>query len=248
MIKFFRKIRQRLLTENKFSKYLLYAIGEIVLVVIGILIALQINNWNEEQKDDNKEITYLENLKEDIKSDSIFYERTWFTNGPRKIAGLQKAKEYYKNKVITDDTIPFLNDVSYGGIYGIGAFNSNDKTFQELVSTGNISLISDADIRKRIGDYYLNQVFMEQYAKSLQSGYTNYVNSFKVFNPKFPDSVHRSEIPIMLKMMQKDEFYMLINRELTYAYSYLNKLEYTKKESSLLYADIEEYLNQKRIK
>ena len=50
MIKFFRKIRQRLLTENKFSKYLLYAIGEIILVVIGILIALQINNWNEGRK------------------------------------------------------------------------------------------------------------------------------------------------------------------------------------------------------
>ena len=50
MIKFFRRIRQRLLAENKISKYLLYAIGEIVLVVIGILIALQINNWNEEQK------------------------------------------------------------------------------------------------------------------------------------------------------------------------------------------------------
>ncbi|MBT8306228.1 MAG: hypothetical protein KJN85_04770, partial [Maribacter sp.] len=50
MIKFFRKIRQQLLIENRTGKYLLYAIGEIVLVVIGILIALQINNWNEEKK------------------------------------------------------------------------------------------------------------------------------------------------------------------------------------------------------
>jgi len=50
MIKFFRKIRRQLLTENRFSKYLLYAIGEIVLVVIGILIALQINIWNENRK------------------------------------------------------------------------------------------------------------------------------------------------------------------------------------------------------
>ena len=49
MIKFFRKIRQKLLTQNKFSKYLLYAVGEIVLVVIGILIALQINNWNQDR-------------------------------------------------------------------------------------------------------------------------------------------------------------------------------------------------------
>jgi len=49
MIKFFRHIRKQLLTENKFSKYLIYAVGEIVLVVIGILIALSINNWNEER-------------------------------------------------------------------------------------------------------------------------------------------------------------------------------------------------------
>jgi hypothetical protein len=50
MIKFFRKIRQRLLTENRFSTYLIYAIGEILLVVLGILIAFQINTWNEYRK------------------------------------------------------------------------------------------------------------------------------------------------------------------------------------------------------
>jgi hypothetical protein len=50
MLKFFRKIRQQLLSENKFSKYLLYAIGEIILVVIGILIALQLNMWSDDRK------------------------------------------------------------------------------------------------------------------------------------------------------------------------------------------------------
>ena len=71
MIKFFRKIRKRLLTENKFSKYLIYAIGEIVLVVIGILIALQINNWNTQQneiKNLRGDLTYLiEDLRKDKK-------------------------------------------------------------------------------------------------------------------------------------------------------------------------------------
>ena len=57
MIKFFRRIRQQLLTENNLAKYLLYAIGEIILVVIGILIALQINNWNTSKiESKNKEI------------------------------------------------------------------------------------------------------------------------------------------------------------------------------------------------
>ena len=60
MIKFFRKIRQNLLMENKTGKYLKYAIGEIVLVVIGILIALSINNWNENRKlENNKQIGCL---------------------------------------------------------------------------------------------------------------------------------------------------------------------------------------------
>ena len=66
MIKFFRKIRQKLLTENKFSKYLIYAIGEIILVVIGILIALQINNWNDWRKYRVKEKEVLVNLSENF--------------------------------------------------------------------------------------------------------------------------------------------------------------------------------------
>lgn len=66
MIKFFRKIRKNLLTENKMSKYFFYAIGEIVLVVIGILIALQINNWNADQKTATEEISILNNLLESL--------------------------------------------------------------------------------------------------------------------------------------------------------------------------------------
>ncbi len=82
MIKFFRKIRQNLLTENKFGKYLTYAIGEIILVVIGILIALSINNWNENQKKkkqlDAIYTTIEQNLKTDLENIKIpikFYER-----------------------------------------------------------------------------------------------------------------------------------------------------------------------------
>ncbi len=62
MIKFFRNIRRRLLRENRFTRYLIYAIGEIILVVIGILIALQINNWNENRKADIRERQLLENI------------------------------------------------------------------------------------------------------------------------------------------------------------------------------------------
>ena len=66
MIPFFRRIRKKLADDNKPIKYLSYAIGEIVLVVIGILIAIQINNWNEANKRREKELHYLTNIKTDL--------------------------------------------------------------------------------------------------------------------------------------------------------------------------------------
>ena len=71
MIKFFRNIRQKLLQSNKLKSYSAYALGEIFLVVLGILIALQINNWNEERKDNARMLTYIKSIAEDITSDTM---------------------------------------------------------------------------------------------------------------------------------------------------------------------------------
>ncbi|MGJ8716432.1 MAG: DUF6090 family protein [Maribacter stanieri] len=71
MIKFFRKIRQNLLSEGKTGKYFKYAVGEIVLVVIGILIALQINNWNEQGKVDGEILKTLNEIRSNLISDSL---------------------------------------------------------------------------------------------------------------------------------------------------------------------------------
>jgi hypothetical protein len=70
MIKLFRKIRQKLIAEENLRKYAFYAIGEILLVVIGILIALQVNTWNETRKDNIKQKALLVNFVEDLKVDS----------------------------------------------------------------------------------------------------------------------------------------------------------------------------------
>ena len=82
MLRFFRQIRQRLLTENRFSKYLLYAVGEILLVVIGILIALQVDNWNQERENKEKVKTILSDIMVELKANIIettrvmrFYEQ-----------------------------------------------------------------------------------------------------------------------------------------------------------------------------
>lgn len=76
MIKIFQHIRKAMIKENKVSKYLLYAIGEIVLVVIGILIALQINNWNEQRKVDTEVLKVLNEVRSNLISDSLQIQKT----------------------------------------------------------------------------------------------------------------------------------------------------------------------------
>ncbi len=73
MLPFFRKIRWRLAQDNQFWKYSRYAIGEIVLVVIGILIALQINNWNEEKKKHENFLNNLRGMRNDLISDTLSF-------------------------------------------------------------------------------------------------------------------------------------------------------------------------------
>ena len=72
MIRFFRSIRKKLMDENKIGKYLKYAIGEIILVVLGILIALAINTWNENRKQVNVEQEFIEGIKSDLEQDKSY--------------------------------------------------------------------------------------------------------------------------------------------------------------------------------
>jgi hypothetical protein len=153
MIKFFRKIRQKLLTENKFSKYLLYAIGEIILVVIGILIALQINNWNESKKLANTESIYLKRFIIELKQDT-----TYFSN---------EIKQSKKNNEIIKDFSTALNDEQsqdstviklannyFSQGWGMPSFKPSTSTFNDLSSTGNLNIIRNTSLRDEIVKTY----------------------------------------------------------------------------------------------
>jgi hypothetical protein len=143
MIKFFRKIRQNLLSENKFSKYLIYAIGEIILVVIGILIALQINNHNELNKQRAKEVQFLKNLKSDLIFEESELER--YTGIRESIVNsAQIALEHFNGKPV--DNIQMFNFHTFKvGIWQ--EFQRNNNTFLELLNSGNLTIISNDSIK-----------------------------------------------------------------------------------------------------
>ncbi len=146
MIKLFRKIRQSLLTENKFSKYLLYAIGEILLVVIGILIALSINNWNDIRKARIKETHYLKNIKIDLKI-NVFELDNYIKIRKEGIESANTIIEHIEGEPIKD--IEKFNALGLP-IYNWQKFHQNNNTFQELVSSGNLALISNDSIKSML--------------------------------------------------------------------------------------------------
>ncbi len=148
MLKFFRKIRQQLLSENQVSKYLLYAAGEILLVMIGILLALQINNWNEARKDGVKEKKVLVSLLEDFK-----YSQTRLKNAleayPKEIKRLEAALNYI-GKSSAELNAAMRDSISSTGYWETAIAEGS---IQSVLSTDKLELINNDSLKKLLTAY-----------------------------------------------------------------------------------------------
>ena len=150
MIKFFRKIRQNLLSEGNTGKYLKYAIGEIILVVIGILIALQINNWNQECKIKQKEIVVLKELLNSINSDLTAYKIHTDPSLERKANGINSLIDYIfdKRDIKNSNFKNFYTNMSHDVF-----IQFDDGPFEDLKSSG-LDVISNDSLRTVINNTY----------------------------------------------------------------------------------------------
>lgn len=196
MIKFFRKIRYNLMSENKTSKYFKYAFGEIVLVVIGILIALQINNWNENRKSSNIRNNYYKQVLQDLSKDTVYINRyikyldTSLSKYQNYLTKLPKAKSI-------NDVIPLIGTLNWE----FGYINFNTNTIESLISTGDIKLMPDK-IRNALLDLRTyqnvtintasgnNEVHLKDGQKALGLGSINYSLNL---NPKLLNQLNRED-------------------------------------------------------
>jgi hypothetical protein len=150
MIKFFRHIRQSLLSQNKFSKYLLYAIGEIVLVVIGILIALQINNWSENRKERILENSILDKISTNIQDDINQYN---------KILSAENSARVKVDSFLTIIRNPMRFQASdldpyYKSLWYFQRFTPNKSAMTNLISSGKINIIENQELLENVLGYY----------------------------------------------------------------------------------------------
>lgn len=186
MINFFRKSREKMANKNHPIKYLRYAIGEIILVVLGILIALQINTWTKEKENRKKEVFYLQGLKEDLKQDilaldkSIKFEAMISNTTKRILKTFQEDDRFLmKDEIIEDLNVLMASTIP----------NTHTTIFEELNATGQIGLIAADSLRNQIIQYYQKQQSSQDSFETNISGVFQpivhpVIQSFSLFNIK----------------------------------------------------------------
>mgnify|MGYP001816338120 CR=1 FL=1 len=239
MLKFFRKIRQNLLMENKTGKYFKYAFGEIILVVIGILIALTVAEWNNSRHENKIEIRLLKELHKGVSDDLKKINKELETTNAC-IANLIELDSLLKLE------IPLANEHHYklfGNVYGLRHINLNKALYEDLKSTG-LGIIKDDKIRTQI-----IKVFEDDY---------DYIKGFKeiefivnhVNRPYYLKNFEELKFkkyakPIDFKALWEDAYYKnIVNYRLTILQ--INQQAYYPKtihELKILLELIEEYIS-----
>ena len=155
MIKFFRKIRQNLVSEDRTGKYFKYAIGEIILVVIGILIALSINNWNEENNSKIKSSKYFEKLVSDLVQDTININNL-INNCEQMQEGIDLYFNYFEQG---NNPIQNLIDSTKSVKWRFFRYFPVNYTYVDIQSSGNSNLIHE-ELRRSLIELSNAQEFL----------------------------------------------------------------------------------------
>lgn len=218
MLLLLRRIRYGHWMKGSVSRYLGYALGEVVLVVAGILIALQVDAWQRERDDRELERQYLLGLAIDLQDD-IGRVDIWIERFDQKIAGLDTAKQFFYGEIDVENDKEVLRKISFGGISSRGQFLLESPTFEDLVSTGNLALFKDRAFKRELGLYFANKAFLQAYSANLRSDFANYVNSTYPWNARDPEGIDVRDAARVAERFRAPGFLDLVNLELTFAYS-----------------------------
>ncbi len=151
MIRFFRSIRQGLVNKGQTSKYFRYAVGGIILVVVGILIALQVNNWNIERAEAKLAQKYIERLIESVESDIGRFEGN-IEQAKLKLGFVDFVAAAAEDpEIVRDRTAEFLFAVFYAP--GGARAPLSSATYEEMVSNGFLRLLND-ELKESVYNYY----------------------------------------------------------------------------------------------
>ncbi len=174
MLRFFRFIRKKLVEEQRTRQYVYYAFGEIALVMIGILLALQVNNWNVQMNNQQTTDEYVQLLITDLKADTTMLQILMDESDRKYETAHKLMKLYHEGENVFKDSIDVFLAIQDIGRTNSPSFRNN--TYNDLVNTGNIKLLKDRDIIDALMTYYTTDYsdWLEEYIYRLWREYFPY--------------------------------------------------------------------------
>ncbi len=194
MIKFFRRIRQNLLTENKTGKYFKYAIGEIVLVMIGILLALQVSNWNQERKDRISERKLLDNIHRDFIQNKVSFDSVKAINY-RGLNALEKMVALFP---LNSDTLKYAAYKKYNLDLDIVIYSPYSSSVESAVNSNSLQLIQDKILQKYLVSW--KDVLLDY--QEDEKVYIDYLTDF--YMPYFRDAFDMTQKDTVMNMASRN--------------------------------------------
>ena len=245
MLKFFRHIRRSLIQKNQMGKYFKYAIGEILLVVIGILIALQINNWNEGKKAKKKEHQVLTEIVSDLEFtlsdlDRVINTRT--NNLKRTINSINTIIDVLENDKSYHDSLAY----DFRAINAYDEINFKTSGYQSLVSIGT-DLIKNPELRSAIGKFHTSSLHqVEGSFQEIHIDFYSYMIDYfrKYYTTVFVTNSIDKMVPNDFEGLKKDsEYIQSLKAFLGVNIDYFETLNDVNNEAEELKESIENYLN-----
>jgi len=212
MIKFFRKIRQQLLSEKRLTRYIIYAFGEIFLVVVGILIALQVNNWNENRKMQSLKKTYKLALIQDLMKDTTELNQA-IQKTESGLIELKKISDKISTQPLNIDSTVNFYRLEFNPFFD-NTISLNRNTLEGLLNTGNINLFSN-DIYNSLMSLKASQ---NKTIEIIDINLGFYMNISTKANLPFVDSIIQFQglaLETIWKNIDKDKFLLDFSQVLT---------------------------------
>ena len=192
--------------------------AETLVIVLGVLIALALDDYRTERDERQLEIDYVQRIQTDVNRDINYLTTNWYPRLDGKSAALDAIAPVVRHQVpVPEDVETFLINVSRGGMQGASIAGwVNDITFRDLRSTGNFRLIRSPDVRAQIGNYYS---IVDSQIKRVEARDTNYVSFVHSVLPAELredmniESMDQFGVDFALKRLLSDEFRIVMNKE-----------------------------------
>lgn len=232
------------MSERPSPHGLVSVLRELVIIVAGVLIALAVDNWNDGRRDRALEAQYMTALASDLRSDSIALQETFLPLLARKDSALTAIAPVVRGAPLKGDTLAFLDVAALGGLLGTNnrITLARRATYDELIATGNLSLIRSQKLRTALVEHYMN---VDETAARLQARVANYPLFVHQYYPAemrselTPAAVRAFGVPRALRAFRSPAFEALMDQEINATYFMGSMLQTTAQETNDLLRQVE---------